>query len=89
MSDFTITDLRRVATSAVSADDIGEIDESSLDTEFLELGYDSLALLEVLAVIQREHGVRLPDEATESMQTPRMALDYINEQFKKAEETAK
>ncbi|MFW5415193.1 acyl carrier protein [Nocardiopsis sp. CNT-189] len=85
MSEFTLQELRNVVKAAVNADDLGEIGEETLDTEFIELGYDSLALLEVLSVIQREYGLRLPDEATESMQTPGEALAYINERFKAAE----
>jgi act minimal PKS acyl carrier protein len=46
-----------------------------------DLGYDSLAMLELAGHVQRRYGVPIPDEAVERMTTPRSTVDYINAQF--------
>jgi act minimal PKS acyl carrier protein len=61
------------------------LDGDVLDTPFEELGYDSLALLELTGRVQRELGVPMPDDARLHMPTPRAALDYINSRFAEAE----
>jgi minimal PKS acyl carrier protein len=78
MTTFTLDDMRRimggcagVPESVDLADDIGE-------TTFADLGYDSLAVLEMAARIQQEYGVRIPDDAVDEMKTPQSAVDYVN-----------
>lgn len=48
------------------------------DVEFGDLGYDSLALLETAAYVQREYGVRLVDEEVPEAKTPRDFLNLVN-----------
>ncbi|HEY8374500.1 MAG TPA: acyl carrier protein [Pseudonocardiaceae bacterium] len=80
MSQFTLDDLRRILKSA-AGDDGATLDGDVLDTEFADLGYDSLALLELAGHVQREYGVPMPDDAPQHMTTPRAALDYVNARF--------
>ena len=49
-----------------------------LDVEFVYLGYDSLALLEAAARVERERGVRLTDDEVGAARTPRALLTMIN-----------
>ncbi len=82
MSQFTVRDLRRILESCSGV--VEEVDWDSvgiLDTPFEEFGYDSLALLEFAAWVQREYRVRIPDDAALTIKTPRAALDYINQCF--------
>jgi act minimal PKS acyl carrier protein len=65
--------LREVAGTAQGVDLGGDI----ADTPFLDLGYDSLSLLETAARIQREYGVRLDDDVLAEATTPRLLLDII------------
>ena len=81
---FTIDDLRELMRSSAGVDDSVDIDGDIADLEFEELGYDSLAVLEMASQVQRTYSVPMPDECTEYMTTPRLAVDYINEQFEKA-----
>ena len=78
MTDFTIDDLR--ATLRECAGDIDGVDLNgdTLDTSFVELGYDSLALLQVTGVIGRERSIVIDDDAAIEAQTPRMLLKVIN-----------
>ncbi|GGL01880.1 actinorhodin polyketide synthase acyl carrier protein [Sphaerisporangium melleum] len=78
MTTFTLDDMRRIMGGCAGvpesldlADDIGEI-------PFTDLGYDSLAVLEMAARIQQELGVRIPDDAVDEMKTPQAAVDYVN-----------
>jgi act minimal PKS acyl carrier protein len=66
--------LREVAGDA---DDVGP--ETTADVEFLALGYDSLALMETAAVVERRFGVKLDEERVVSAATPRELLDVVNE----------
>lgn len=79
MSRVTIDDVRRiliacagdVATSELHGDDIAVL-------RFEDLGYDSLALLETAARIEREFGARIPEEQITEVKTPLELLDLVN-----------
>ncbi|HZU56491.1 MAG TPA: acyl carrier protein [Actinocrinis sp.] len=51
--------------------------EDVLDTPFVEIGYDSLALLQVTGRIRREYGIDLPDDAVSDAETFRSLLEMI------------
>jgi len=54
-----------------------DLDGEILDTPFVEIGYDSLALLQVTGRIRREYGIDLPDDAVSDAETFRSLLDLI------------
>ncbi|WP_399930797.1 acyl carrier protein [Streptomyces kanamyceticus] len=70
-------DLTRLLRESAGEEEGIDLDGDVLDTDFTELGYDSLALLQVIGRIQREYGVELPDSAAEA-ETPRALLDLVN-----------
>ncbi|MEW2220396.1 acyl carrier protein [Streptomyces sp. NPDC006990] len=79
MTEFTQHELaEKLLECAGEAEDADVSDEAVLDTPFLELGYDSLALLQVTGVIKREYGVELSDDAVVEAETPRLLLKMIN-----------
>ncbi|MFI7121219.1 acyl carrier protein [Amycolatopsis sp. NPDC049868] len=49
-----------------------------LDTEFENLGYDSLALLETAGLIQARWGTVLPDQVVVEIRTPRELIALVN-----------
>ncbi|WP_405845627.1 acyl carrier protein [Streptomyces sp. NBC_01518] len=55
------------------------LDSDVLDLTFTDLGYDSLAMLEVSGRIEQEYGISLPDEVVSDAPTPRQFLSYVNE----------
>jgi act minimal PKS acyl carrier protein len=55
-----------------------DVDGDVLDTPFLDLGYDSLALLQVTGVIERDYDLMLDEEALDEAETPRQYLDLVN-----------
>ncbi|MDQ3403033.1 MAG: acyl carrier protein [Actinomycetota bacterium] len=77
-SEMTIDALRRILQEGAGADETVNLDGDILDSRFEDLGYDSLALLETAARIEREYGITLEDELTTSAQTPRELLAVVN-----------
>ncbi|MGK5638276.1 acyl carrier protein [Streptomyces sp. URMC 126] len=81
MNDITLAELGELLLECVGAPEDGmSLDgDGALDTPFLEFGYDSLALLQVTAVIERRHGIALDDDAVAEAETPRLLLNLIKE----------
>lgn len=83
MSTITVADLREILSASVGVEDDVYFDGDHLHVDFAELGYDSLALLELASQVQRKYGVPIPDEAIREMSTPQAAVDYINARLAK------
>lgn len=77
--EFTIEDLRRIIAEAAGEPDAAEAGADITDVEFTELGYESIALLETAARIEREFGVRLDESRLVEAATPRQLVDLVNE----------
>ncbi|MGH8907105.1 MAG: acyl carrier protein [Egibacteraceae bacterium] len=80
MREFTLDDLKYIMRTSVGVDESVDLDGDILDVPFTELGYDSLALLEIAGSIEQQFNVLIPDDAALDMQTPRAAIDCINRQ---------
>jgi act minimal PKS acyl carrier protein len=78
MAGFTLDDLKDSLRAAAGEDESIDLDGDILDTEFGELGYDSLAILETASHIERGFGVRLPEDEVGEQQTPRDFVDFVN-----------
>ncbi|GAA3990696.1 acyl carrier protein [Thermobifida alba] len=78
METFELADLRRIVEECVGGADT-ELDEAALDTDFNELGYDSLLVFEITVRIKDDFGVMLPDERVEAITTPRALLEEVRE----------
>jgi act minimal PKS acyl carrier protein len=76
--NFGITDLARILTEAAGGGDELDFEGDVLDTEFDDLGYDSLAMLETAARIEREFRVTLEDSAITDAATPRALVELVN-----------
>jgi act minimal PKS acyl carrier protein len=64
---------------SVGVDEGVELDGAIADVEFTELGYDSLAVLELASQIRRRYGVPVPDEAALELTTPGKLLTFVND----------
>jgi act minimal PKS acyl carrier protein len=76
--EFTLDDLRQVLRTSAGAEEGVDLDGDILDTNFEDLGYDSLALLETESHIKREYGIRLEDDSLTAAPTPRELLTTVN-----------
>jgi minimal PKS acyl carrier protein len=86
MTEVTLLDLKRLLESqAGRAEGVDWDSSATLGIPFEEIGYDSLALLDLTALVQREYGVRIPDDAVWEMTSPGAALDYINNRIREGQ----
>lgn len=80
-SSFTLDDLRRIIRTTVGVEDGVDLESDISDTDFDDLGYDSLAVLELAGHIKREYGVPLPEEVVLDLRTPALAVALINDRL--------
>lgn len=78
---FTLDDLRKIMRACAGVDESVDLESDIGDITFEELGYDSLAVLEMAAKVQNEVGVVIPDAAAEKLTTPRSLVEYIDIQM--------
>ncbi|KNB53420.1 acyl carrier protein [Streptomyces caatingaensis] len=76
MSEITLDRLVTVIRECAGDSDEFDLDGDILDVTFEELGYDSLALLEISARLQEEFGATVSET---EMETPRITLRLLNE----------
>ncbi|RKT55616.1 acyl carrier protein [Saccharothrix australiensis] len=70
MKDFTMADLLRIMRECAGEDEAVDLGGDVGETDFADLGYDSLAILETAAAIGREFGVALPEEDIAGVRRP-------------------
>ncbi len=79
MSQFDVEDLKRILRSGAGVAEQVDLDsEGAIDRTFADLGYDSLAVMELASRIQREYGLDLPDGEVEHTHTLREAAAAVN-----------
>ena len=84
MSVLTMEGLKDIMREAAGEDDSGQAGRDITDTSFIDLGFDSLALLETVALIKRKHGVALADDELTELKTPGDLLGRINADLARA-----
>ncbi|MEV6674493.1 acyl carrier protein [Streptomyces sp. NPDC051162] len=78
MANFTVDDLKRILRAGAGVDEQIDLDgENIADRQFADLGYDSLALLELANRIEREYAIQIPDGDLEHTKTLREAVAYV------------
>ncbi len=77
-TQFSLTDLKSIMRRCTGADDAQDLDGDILNVRFRDLGYDSLAVLEIASNIQRAYKIAFPDEAIEQILTPADVLSFTN-----------
>jgi minimal PKS acyl carrier protein len=75
---FSTDDLKGIMRKCAGMEDTLDLEGPVLDLSYSEMGYDSLAVLEIQAQIEREFGVPLGDEAIDYMPTPGTTISYVN-----------
>ncbi|MEU9982395.1 acyl carrier protein [Streptomyces sp. NPDC050856] len=76
--EFTLADLKRILLEGAGAGEGVDLDGDILDTDFEQLGYESLALLETAGRIEREYGITLDDDVFTDSPTPRALIAAVN-----------
>lgn len=81
MTQFTLDDLKRIMRTSVGVDESVDLEGAITQVPFNDLGYDSLAVLEIAGTIQKELSLSLPDEAVAELKTPGEFVGYVNERL--------
>lgn len=69
--DITVDELRRILIANAGEPEVAVPAADFADTSFEDLGYESLALIESAAAIEREYGVVIPEDSVFLARTPR------------------
>jgi act minimal PKS acyl carrier protein len=78
MTRYRADQLTSLMISAAGKPEGGQQDGQLLNTTFTELGYDSLAVLEITGRIHKTWGIDIPESMAPDLQTPRLLLEYVN-----------
>lgn len=84
MREFTLDALRAVMRSSAGVEDGVDLDGPIADVPFADLGYDSLAVLEIASQVGRHFGFDVPDDALAEMPTPAAAVAFVNRRLSAA-----
>lgn len=79
MATFSLAELKKILQSSSGVTEHVDLDGDIADVEFSVLGYDSLAVLELISQVERRYGVLFPEDAISEMPTPALAVRYIEE----------
>jgi minimal PKS acyl carrier protein len=79
MARITLDELKDMLTKAGGEDaGVPSLDGDAADTPFADLGYDSLAMLEVTSMVELAYDISLDDDVAQTAGTPRALLDLVN-----------
>ncbi|WP_031013743.1 acyl carrier protein [Streptomyces sp. NRRL F-5727] len=75
---LTLDDLTALLRACAGEDETVDLGADVLDTPFVELGYDSLAILQTTGQIERDHSLSLDEDAVAEAEPPRQYLALVN-----------
>lgn len=79
MARITLDSLKDLlAKAGGEGADVPSLDGDVIDTPFADLGYDSLAMLEVTSMVELAYDISLDDDVAQTAGTPRNLLDLVN-----------
>ncbi|GAA3564120.1 hypothetical protein GCM10022222_54900 [Amycolatopsis ultiminotia] len=84
MGKFELTDLAEVMRSSVGVEEGVDLDGPIGEVEFTALGYDSLAMAEVISQINRRFGVQIPEEEAFDLLTPNAVVEAVSSRLVEA-----
>ncbi|GLZ55402.1 acyl carrier protein [Actinomycetospora sp. NBRC 106378] len=77
MSELSLEDLKSIMRAAVGDDEDVDLSRDILDVPFTDLGFDSLAMLEMATLVKRRTGIAISDDDLEHLHTPRGLLEVV------------
>jgi act minimal PKS acyl carrier protein len=78
VSQLTLDQLKQIMLRCSGVDEGVDLEGDIVDQQFREIGYDSLAVLEMASQLQRQYKLDIPDEAIEELKSPGDVLRYVN-----------
>jgi minimal PKS acyl carrier protein len=80
MATLTIDRLKDLLRISAGEDESAQLGGDIAAKSFSDLGYDSLALIETAALINREYGVDVTDQI-DDLETPAALVHFVNTQL--------
>lgn len=77
ITSFTLDDLKDIMRTCAGVDESVDLGSDIGDRAFEDLGYDSLAVLQMYSKIQNSLGFAIPDDAAQELTTPQSLVDYV------------
>ena len=74
---FNLDDLRIMMRTCAGVAESMDLNADIGDTTFVDLGYDSLAVLEMATKLQNQFGVVIPDDVVDPALTPQALVEYV------------
>jgi minimal PKS acyl carrier protein len=84
MAELTIDDLTGFLLRAVGEDESIDLSGDILDTQLVDLGFDSLAVIATTSSLEQHFQIKLEDSDASDIETPRDFLDIFNRQLAQA-----
>lgn len=78
MSSITLAELVDLLRECAGVDESVDLSGDIIDTQFEDLGYDSLALFNTMGRIERDYHIALADDVLATARTPRAFIDTVN-----------
>jgi act minimal PKS acyl carrier protein len=78
MTAFTVDDLRAILTAVAGQDEENDLSGDIATTTFDDLGYDSLALMEMAARLAQDYDVYIDDDEVVELKTPDDVITAVN-----------
>jgi act minimal PKS acyl carrier protein len=79
LTALTVDQVRQILREVAGEDETGGLDGDIGAVPFADLGYDSLALLELAGRVEREYRVRLADDTVVQARTPDEFVALVTE----------
>lgn len=79
--EFTLDDIRGILRACAGEPEFLPLDGEIADRSFEEIGYDSLARLELSGRIEREYGVTIDADLLRGTSTPAELIAAVNGQL--------
>ncbi|MFI8997840.1 acyl carrier protein [Streptomyces sp. NPDC053542] len=79
--EMTLDDLKDFLRRAVGEDESVDLEGDITDAALTDLGFDSLAVIDTTSKIEQHYGIKLPEEDTADLTTPRDFLTLVNRQL--------
>lgn len=77
MPQFSVEDIKRILKQCAGEPESVSLDDDIRDVPFTEMGYDSLARMEMAAKIEQEFQVVIPDDMMDELSTPSAVVRYV------------
>ncbi|MGW2524606.1 phosphopantetheine-binding protein [Streptomyces sp. NPDC001617] len=78
MATFTLTDLEEYVRRGAGEDDALDLGGEHSETSFANLGYDSIAIMEIMLLVEHDLGIKLPEEQADKNATPEQFVELVN-----------